>query len=149
MTTILKRAWNFQIPTTLYPSWTKSLVHRRKRSGKSIFQKTSDCTFSVRTRGPLWLVLLLMMLKISLTKLLLPLDLPLSTVTNQIAYVQRNLHLTPEFERAMDSFCETLVSKLKTLGNRTIYDSKHHPHFTAGDKDLELLCSSAKPVMQR
>ena len=28
-------------------------------------------------------------------------DLPRSTVTNQIAFDQRDLHSTPEFERAM------------------------------------------------
>ena len=38
-------------------------------------------------------------------------DLPRSTVTNQIPFDQQDLHLTPEFERAMDRRYQ--VSKLE------------------------------------
>ena len=48
-----------------------------------------------------------------LTKLISQ-DLPHSTITNQIAFDQRDLHLTPEFEHAMDHRCQALVSKLET-----------------------------------
>ena len=40
-------------------------------------------------------------------------DLPRSTVTNQIAFDQTDLHSTPEFERSMDRRCQVLVSKLE------------------------------------
>ena len=36
-------------------------------------------------------------------------------VTKQIAFEQRDLHSTSEFERAMDRRCQALVSKLETL----------------------------------
>ena len=42
-------------------------------------------------------------------------DLPRSTVTEQIAFDQRDLHSTPVFERAMYRHCLALVSKLETL----------------------------------
>ena len=41
-------------------------------------------------------------------------DLPHSTVTIQIAFDQRDLHLNPEFERTMNY--QVLVFKLETLG---------------------------------
>ena len=40
--------------------------------------------------------------QINFTKLMVPCDLPRSVVTNQIAFDQRDLHSTAEFERAMD-----------------------------------------------
>ena len=46
-------------------------------------------------------------------------DLTRSTVTNQIAFDQRDLHSTLEFERAMDRSCQVLVSKLETLDTIT------------------------------
>ena len=45
---------------------------------------------------------------------MVPHDVPRSTVTNQIALDQQDLHLTPEFERTMDRRCQALVSKLET-----------------------------------
>ena len=42
---------------------------------------------------------------ISLTKLMVLHDLPLSTVTKNIAFDQRDLHSTSVFERAMDRRC--------------------------------------------
>ena len=42
-------------------------------------------------------------------------DLPNSVLTKQVAFDQRGLHSTPEFERAMDRRCHVLVSKLETL----------------------------------
>ena len=42
-------------------------------------------------------------------------DLPSLTLTKQIAFDQRGLHSTPEFEGAMDRRCQALVSKLETL----------------------------------
>ena len=41
-------------------------------------------------------------------------DLPRSTVTNQIAFDQRDLYSTPEFERTMNRRYQALVSKLET-----------------------------------
>ena len=41
-------------------------------------------------------------------------DLPRSTITNQIAFDQRHLHSTPEFEHEMNHRCQALVSKLET-----------------------------------
>ena len=41
-------------------------------------------------------------------------DLPRSTVTNQIAFDQRDLHSTLEFERVLDHRGQALVSKLET-----------------------------------
>ena len=41
-------------------------------------------------------------------------DLPRSTVTNQIAFDQRDLYSTPEFERTVHRRCQELVSKLET-----------------------------------
>ena len=38
----------------------------------------------------------------NLTKLMVSHDLPRSTITDQIAFDQRDLHWTPEFERMMD-----------------------------------------------
>ena len=46
-------------------------------------------------------------------------DLLCSIVTNQIAFDQRDLHSTPEFERTMDHCCHALVSKLETKGTIT------------------------------
>ena len=42
-------------------------------------------------------------------------DLPLPKLTDLIAFDQRDLHLTPEFERAMDRRCQALVFKLPSL----------------------------------
>ena len=42
-------------------------------------------------------------------------DLSRSTITNQIAFDQRDLHSTPEFERAMDHRCQAQVSKLTDI----------------------------------
>ena len=53
--------------------------------------------------------------EISLTKLMVSHDLPCSTVTNQIAFDQRDSNMIPEFERTMDRRCQALVSKLETL----------------------------------
>ena len=50
----------------------------------------------------------------SLTKLIVSHDLPRTTVTNQIAFDQRDLYSTLEFERTMARLCEALVSKLET-----------------------------------
>ena len=46
-------------------------------------------------------------------------DLPRPTVTNQIAFDQRDFHSTPEFKRAMDRGCQALVSRLETLDTIT------------------------------
>ena len=56
---------------------------------------------------------------LTLTKLMVSHDLSHSTVTNQIAFDQQDLHSTPEFERAMDRRCQGLVSKLETLDTIT------------------------------
>ena len=52
----------------------------------------------------------------SLTKQMVSHDVPRSTVTYQIAFNQRDLHSTPEFERVLDPDhrCQALVSKLET-----------------------------------
>ena len=50
-----------------------------------------------------------------LTKLMVSHDLPLSAVSNQIAFDHRDLRSTPEFEHATDRRCHTLVSKMETL----------------------------------
>ena len=42
-------------------------------------------------------------------------DLPRSRVAKQIKFDERDLHSTPEFERALDRRCQALVSKLETL----------------------------------
>ena len=42
-----------------------------------------------------------------------------STVTNQIAFDSRDLHLTPEFERAMNRRCQAMVYKSETLDTIT------------------------------
>ena len=42
-------------------------------------------------------------------------DLSRLTITNQIAFDQRDLQSTSEFERAMDRRCEVLVYKLESL----------------------------------
>ena len=55
----------------------------------------------------------------SLTKLMVSRDLLRSVVTNQIAFDQRDLHLTPDFECVIDHCCQALVSKLKTLDTIT------------------------------
>ena len=52
----------------------------------------------------------------SLRKLMVSHDLPRSTVTNQIAFDQRDLYSTPEFDRTMDRRCQALVSKLEPSG---------------------------------
>ena len=52
--------------------------------------------------------------QVSLTKLMVSHDLSRSTITNQIAFDQRDLYSTPEFERSMDHRCQGLVSKLET-----------------------------------
>ena len=57
--------------------------------------------------------------QISLTKLMVLHDLPRSTVTNQIAFDQQDLHLTLEFECVMDCCCQVLVSRLETLDTFT------------------------------
>ena len=49
----------------------------------------------------------------SLTKLMISHDLARSAVTNQIAFDQRDLQSTPEFERTMDCRCQAMVSKLE------------------------------------
>ena len=54
-------------------------------------------------------------LKHSLTKVMVSRDLLRSMVTNQVAFDQRDLHSTYEFQRAMDPRCQVLVSKLETL----------------------------------
>ena len=46
-------------------------------------------------------------------------DLPRLTVTNQIAFDQRDLHSTPKFEPAMDRHCQALVSEFETLDTIT------------------------------
>ena len=50
------------------------------------------------------------------------LDLWHSTMTKQIAFDQRDLHSTPEFERAMDHRRQALVSKLKTIDTSLLLD---------------------------
>ena len=52
-------------------------------------------------------------LNMSLTKLMVSHDFPCSTVTNQIAFDQRDSNTIPEFERAVDCRCQVLVSKLQ------------------------------------
>ena len=42
-------------------------------------------------------------------------DLPLSTVTNQTTYDQRDSNSSHKFERAIDRRCQALVFKLETL----------------------------------
>ena len=42
-------------------------------------------------------------------------DLPRSIVTNQITFYQQDSNSIPDFERAMDPSCQTLVSNLETL----------------------------------
>ena len=44
----------------------------------------------------------------SLTKLMVSRDFARSTITNQISINHRDLHLTPEFERAIDLRCQGL-----------------------------------------
>ena len=51
---------------------------------------------------------------VSLTKVMVSHDLPRSTITNQIAFNQWDLHSTLEFERAMDHRYQALVSQLET-----------------------------------
>ena len=53
--------------------------------------------------------------RFSLAKLMVSDDLPRSTVANQTAFDQPDLHSTPEIERAMDLRCQALVSKSETL----------------------------------
>ena len=64
----------------------------------------------------LWIHSLLSYLNLlcSLTKLMVSLDLPRWIVTNQMAFDQRDLYWTPEFKRAMDRCCHSLVSKPET-----------------------------------
>ena len=50
-----------------------------------------------------------------LTRLMVSHDLQRSTVTKKIAFDQRGLDSTPEFERTMDRRYQALVSKLETL----------------------------------
>ena len=52
---------------------------------------------------------------ISLTKLMVSHDLSHLTLTNQIAFSQRESHSTPAFECAMEHRYEALVSKLEIL----------------------------------
>ena len=47
------------------------------------------------------------------------LDLPRSIVTNQITFDQQDSNSIPDFERAMDPSCQTLVSNLETLDTIT------------------------------
>ena len=42
-------------------------------------------------------------------------DLQHSTVTNQIAFHERDSHSTPEFEHLMERRCQVLSSKLETI----------------------------------
>ena len=51
----------------------------------------------------------------SLIELVVLHDLPLSTVTNQLGFDQRDSNSSHKFERAMDRRCQMLVSKLETL----------------------------------
>ena len=53
--------------------------------------------------------------QISFTKMMVSHDLPCSTVTNQIAFDQRDSNTIPAFKRTMDRRCQALVSKSKTL----------------------------------
>ena len=46
-------------------------------------------------------------------------DLPRSMVTNQITFDQRDSNSLPDFERAMDRRCQSLVSNLETLDTIT------------------------------
>ena len=48
---------------------------------------------------------------LSLTKLMISHDLLRSTVTNQIAFDQRDSKSGSNFERPMDRFCKALVSR--------------------------------------
>ena len=57
--------------------------------------------------------------KLNFTKLMVSRDLRRSTVTNQIAFDQPDLHSTPEFEGTMDCRCQVLVSKLEPLDTIT------------------------------
>ena len=52
--------------------------------------------------------------EMSLKKLMVSHDLPRSAIANQIAFNQRDLYSTYEFERTMDRRCQVLVSKLET-----------------------------------
>ena len=67
----------------------------------------------------------------SLRKLMVSHDLSRSTVTEQIAFDQRDLHSTPEFERAMDRRCQALVSKFETLGPSLLPNCTGGPQFCA------------------
>ena len=55
------------------------------------------------------------MVEYSLTKLMVSHDLLRSTVTNQIAFDQRDSKSVSIFERAMDRCCHAVVCKLETL----------------------------------
>ena len=48
-------------------------------------------------------------------KLMVYHDLPHLAIAIQIVFDQRDLHLTPEFERVMDHRCQATVFKLETL----------------------------------
>ena len=63
---------------------------------------------------------------ISLAKLMVSHDLQHSMLTNQIAFDQRHLHLTPEFECLMDRRCQVLVSKLETFDSITLPNCYDH-----------------------
>ena len=53
---------------------------------------------------------------LSLKKLMISHELPRSTVPDQKAFDQRDLHSTPEFDHVVDRRCKALVSKLETSG---------------------------------
>ena len=57
--------------------------------------------------------------KNSLIKLMVSYDLPRSIVTNQITFDQQDSNSVPNFERATDPSCQTLVSNLETLDTIT------------------------------
>ena len=57
--------------------------------------------------------------KNSLIKLMVSYDLPRTIVTNQITFDQQDSNSIPDFERAMNPSCQTLVSNLETLDTNT------------------------------
>ena len=65
--------------------------------------------------------LLISKYEFSLTSLMTSHDLSNLTITNQIAFDQRNFHSTLDFECVMDRLCQALVSKLGTLDTVICY----------------------------
>ena len=57
--------------------------------------------------------------QVSLTKLMVSHDLVCPTVTNQIAFDQRDSNLIPKFERMMGRGSQVLVSELETVDTIT------------------------------